>query len=146
MPLLRYLLDTHVMSNFFRHQPGVTAHFRDAVPGSLAISTNPVAPLLRTEAGKSQCPREAHLSKALKNLSSKWIPASNLEVGDMVLTSSGHTLRLRASSIAVLPASRYTVSPLCTRTAAAYGLLGHPVLAASQGKAPVRAAGEFHPP
>lgn len=37
MPPLR-LLDTNVVSDFFKHQAGVTARFQNAVPGSLAIS------------------------------------------------------------------------------------------------------------
>jgi len=39
MPLLRYLLCTNAVSNFFRHQLVVTARFRDTILDSLVIST-----------------------------------------------------------------------------------------------------------
>ena len=55
------------------------------------LTTTPEHPFYVTERKSKTTLEKRNLSKALENLSEKWIPASDLEIGDTVLTSSGQT-------------------------------------------------------
>jgi hypothetical protein len=55
------------------------------------ITTTPQHPFYVTQRASLEVLEKRNLSKALENLSQKWIPASDLEIGDTVLTSSGQT-------------------------------------------------------
>jgi tRNA(fMet)-specific endonuclease VapC len=86
--LMRYLLDTNVISDFLKHQPAVTARFASAAPAWLAISTVTV---MEIEYGFERQPT------ALKKYGEVWVALqTDLHVLPYEAPDAVQTARIRA--------------------------------------------------